>query len=77
MESLTEIGSHSCLVEDLAENLVESQLLSRGFSRNLVESQLIFSREFGEGFSEDFGGVATQIALNLTTNLAESQPKDC
>ena len=45
--------SHSCLVEDLAENVVESQLLSRGFSRNLAESQLIFSREFGEGFSDE------------------------
>ena len=64
--------SHSCLAEDLAE----SQLLSRGFSRNLAESQLIFSGEFGEGFTEYFGGVAAQITLNLAVNLVESQPKD-
>ena len=45
--------------------MVESQLLSGGFSRNLAESELIFSEEFDEGFSEDFGEVTAQIALNL------------
>ena len=71
--------SHSCLAEDLAENLAESQLLSRGFSRNLAESQLIFSGEFGEGFSEYFCIVVAQIALTLLKHLenilAESHPK--
>ena len=34
--------SHNCLAKDLVENLAESQLLSRGFSKNLAESYLIF-----------------------------------
>ena len=42
------------------------QLLNVGFSRNLVESQLIFSGEFGEGFSEDFGRTTLNVAANLT-----------
>ena len=56
--------------------------LSGEFSRNLAESQLIFiyfilfyffSKEFGEGFSEHFGRVVAQIALNLVVNLAGLQ----